>query len=305
MILSKLDFSERRKRLKKQIQQKRSLRFIGSFSPLVSRLIEEKGFDGIYVSGAMISSLKALPDIGLTTLQEVSTEAENIMQSTSLPSLVDADTGFGQALNCARAVREMEKRGLSGLHIEDQEFPKRCGHLDHKKLIPLEDMVKKIRACTKAREDKDFLIIARTDAFSLLGMKEAVLRAQAYQEAGADVIFPEALPNLEAFEEFRQKVEAPLLANMTEFGKTDIISYKAFEELGYNIVIYPVSTWRIALNAVEKGLDSLYQDKQKELLPQMQTRERLYELLRYKDYNTFDEEAFNFKLKKTLHKKGK
>ena len=220
--------------------------------------------------------------------------AQDITQVSSLPSISDADTGFGLPLNCARAVREMERRGLSGLHIEDQEFPKRCGHLDHKKIIPIEDMVQKIRACVKAREDKNFLIIARTDAFSISGMKEAVLRAKAYQKAGADMIFPEALPSLEAFKEFREKVQAPLLANMTEFGKTDIISHKDFEKIGYNIVIYPVSTWRLALKAVEEGLHTLSQDKQKQLLPQMQTRERLYELLCYKDYSIFDKEVFNF-----------
>ena len=297
MILSDKNFLKRREQLKKRIKEERGLRFVGSFSPLVSRLIEEKNFDGIYVSGAVLSSLKALPDVGLTTLSEVAQEAENITHSSSLPSLVDADTGFGEALNCARTLCEMEKRGLSGMHIEDQEFPKRCGHLDHKKLISVKDMVNKITACVKARTDKNFLIIARTDAFSVLGMEEAVKRAKAYAEAGADVIFPEALTSMDSFKKFRDEVKTPLLANMTEFGKTDIIPSASFKKIGYNIVLYPVSTWRLALHAVEKGLKILAQDEQKKLLSQMQTRERLYELLCYKEYNSFDEETFNFKLK--------
>lgn len=297
MVLSHKDFLDRRKRFKKAIHESKGLRFVGSFSPLVSSLIQEKKFDGIYVSGSIISSLKGLPDVGLTTLSEVAQEAENIVKFSDLPSIVDADTGFGEALNCARALGEMEKRGLSGMHIEDQEFPKRCGHLDHKTLISSEDMIKKIQACVRVRRDENFLIIARTDAFSVLGMNEAVKRAKAYAEAGADVIFPEALSSLDVFKEFRDRVKTPLLANMTEFGKTDIISAQSFKNIGYNIIIYPVSTWRLALHAVEKGLETLSQDKQKELLPVMQTREQLYKLLCYKDYNSFDKETFNFKIK--------
>ena len=297
MIFDQISPVERREKLKKRLKSS-CLRFVGSFSPLVSRLIEQKGFDGLYISGAVASSLQAWPDIGLMTLKEMADQAENISQFSSLPSFVDADTGFGGAVQCARAVYELEKKGLSGLHIEDQAFPKRCGHLDKKKLISTEEMALKIQSAVKARKDKNFLIIARTDARGVEGLDSAISRAKEYLSAGADMIFPEALPSLKEFEKFRSQISAPLVANMTEFGKTDIIPYRVFKEMAYNIVIYPVSVWRLALKAVDEGLSLLSQDRQKDLLPQMQTRQELYDLLKYEDYNQFDKELFNFSLKK-------
>ena len=293
MLSTQKSASQKRQELKTKLTSGKCLRFVGAFSPLVARLIEEKGFDGVYVSGAVVSSDKAWPDIGLTTLNEVLSRAENISDSSSLPTVMDADTGFGESINCARVVMEAEKAGLCGLHIEDQVFPKRCGHLDNKKIISTEDMVLKIRAAVKARKDKNFLIIARTDAKSVVDIKEAISRAKAYAEAGADVIFPEALFSVKEFEEFRKQVSTPLLANMTEFGKTDIITHKEFEKIGYNMMIYPVSTWRIALKAVEEGLEELYKDHQEKLLDKMQTRKRLYEVLRYEDYQKFDKNIFD------------
>ncbi len=297
MIFKQVSAQEKRKKLKKNLENS-CLRFVGSFSPLISRLIEKKGFDGIYISGAVVSSLKGWPDIGLTTLTEMVDCAENITQSSLLPSIVDADTGFGGAVNSARSLYEFERKGLSGFHIEDQDFPKRCGHLDKKNLISIQDMVLKIQSAVKARKDKSFLIIARTDARGVEGMEQAVDRAKAYVEAGADMIFPEALLSVKEFEYFRSQLSVPLMANMTEFGKTDIIPYSVFKSMAYNIVIYPVSVWRLALKSIDKGLDVLYKDRQKDILTEMQTRKELYDLLEYENYNQFDKEVFNFSIKK-------
>ena len=297
MIIKQISSQEKRQKLKVKLESS-CLRFVGSFSPLVSRLIEKKGFDGIYVSGAVLSSLHGWPDIGLTSLNEVVNSAESLTQNSILPSIVDADTGFGSESNLARAVYELEKKGLSGFHIEDQTFPKRCGHLDKKNLVSVEEMSLKIQTAVKARKDSNFLIIARTDARGVEGIEQAVERAKAYISAGADMIFPEALRSIEEFETFRKAVSVPLMANMTEFGKTDIIPYKTFKSLSYNIVIYPVSAWRLALKAVDQGLDTLFKDQQKDLLSQMQTREELYDLLQYEDYKQFDKELYNFSIKK-------
>ena len=297
MICESISPKEKRKQLKKKLESS-CLRFVGSFSPLVSRLIERKGFDGIYISGSVVSSLQGWPDIGLTTLKEVTEEAENIAKNSSLPSFVDSDTGFGGPVHLARALYEFEKRGLSGLHIEDQRLPKRCGHLDEKTLIPIEEMNLKIQSAVKARRDKNFLIVARTDARAVEGMESALERAKSYLSAGADMIFPEALESVEEFKLFRDQISAPLMANMTEFGKTEIIPYKIFKKLAYNLVIYPVSTWRLALKAVDEGLQTLFEDQQESLLPKMQTRQELYDLLEYENYNQFDKDIFNFSLKK-------
>ncbi|MCY4321960.1 MAG: methylisocitrate lyase [Bdellovibrionaceae bacterium] len=297
MIFKQISAQEKRKSFKRQLESS-CLRFVGSFSPLVSRLIEKKGFDGIYVSGAVVSSLKGLPDIGLTSLTEVADFAEAFTQCSVLPSIVDADTGFGEEVNLARTVYELERKGLSAFHIEDQTFSKRCGHLDQKKLISVEEMLLKIRTAVKARRDKNFLIIARTDARGVEGLDQALKRAKAYISAGADIIFPEALQSIKEFEIFRSEISAPLMANMTEFGKTEIIPYKTFKTLSYNIVIYPVSLWRLALKAVDQGLDHIFNDQQKDLLKKMQNRQELYDLLQYEDYKTFDKELYNFSLDK-------
>lgn len=289
---------EKRKNLRERLKQSSCLRFVGSFSPLVSALIEEKGFEGIYVSGAVVSGDQGWPDVGLTTLNEVTERAETLTRLSNLPSLADGDTGFGSAMNCARLVAEMEQRGLSGVHIEDQGYPKRCGHLEGKKLVSIEEMVCRIQSAVKARKDKNFLTIARTDARGTDDMAEALKRAKAYQAAGADMIFPEALHTVREFEEFRSQISLPLLANMTEFGKTDLIPHKVFEKIGYNIVIYPVSTFRLALKAVEEGLDALSRDGQAQLISRMQTRDRLYQLLQYKNYENFDKNIFDFSVKK-------
>ena len=273
------------------------LRMPGAFSPLVARIVQEVGFDGVYVSGAALSADLALPDIGLTTLTEVAGRGGAIAQGTDLPTLIDADTGFGEPLNAARTTRVLEQAGLAGLHLEDQVNPKRCGHLDNKAVVPVAEMLGRIRAAVDARTDPNFVICARTDARAVEGLAAAIDRAKAYADAGADLIFAEALADESEFEAFRAAVDVPLLANMTEFGKTPLLDVATLELLGFNVVIYPVTTLRIAMGAVEAGLRTIAATgTQESVVPVMQTRARLYELLDYAEYNQFDSTVFNFTL---------
>jgi len=273
------------------------LRFPGAFSPLVAMAIQRHGFEGVYVSGAALSADLGLPDIGLTTLPEVAARGGAIARATDLPALIDADTGFGGALNVARTIQILEDAGLCGCHLEDQVNPKRCGHLDHKSLVATQAMVEKIRAATGARRDRNFVIMARTDARAAEGLNGAIARARAYLDAGADAIFPEALADEGEFEKFRKAVKVPLLANMTEFGKTRLLTAKQLADLGINLVIYPVTTLRLAMKAIERGLAAISKEgTQASLIGEMQTRAQLYELLRYEDYAKFDKDVFNFKL---------
>jgi methylisocitrate lyase len=273
------------------------LRFPGAFSPLVSMLIERQGFEGVYISGAVLANDLGLPDVGLTTLSEVSQRGRAIARATALPAIIDADTGFGEPMNTARTVQELDELGLCGCHFEDQENPKRCGHLDGKTLVPVGDMVKKIRAASTARRDKNFVIVARTDARAGEGLDGAIQRAQAYVDAGADMIFAEALADEKEFTKFKKAVNAPLLANMTEFGKSKLLTTKQLADAGVNVVIYPVTSLRLAMKAVEDGLAVIKKEgTQEALLKNMQTRAELYELLCYKDYEQFDKDVFNFKL---------
>lgn len=272
-------------------------RFPGAFSPLVAKLVAELGFEGVYVSGAVLSADLGLPDIGLTTLTEVSGRGAQIAGVTDLPTLIDADTGFGEPMSAARTVTVLEDAGLAGCHLEDQENPKRCGHLDGKAVVPTNEMVKRLRAAVSARRDPNFIICARTDAASIEGIPAAIDRAKAYADAGADLIFTEALHTPAEFEQFRAAVDTPLLANMTEFGKSQLLTAKQLSDIGYNVVIYPVTTFRLAMYAVEVGLREIsYSGTQSVLLDRMQPRSRLYELLRYSDYNQFDSDIYNFSL---------
>jgi methylisocitrate lyase len=288
--------SQKRAALREALRSGKLLRFPGAFSPLVSALIERQGFEGVYISGAVLSADLALPDVGLTTLTEVAQRGRAIARATALPAIIDADTGFGEPMNAARTVQEFEELGLCGCHFEDQLNPKRCGHLDHKSLVPAADMIKKIRAAVSARRDANFLIIARTDARESEGLPAAIARAKAYVEAGADMIFPEALHEESEFAQFRRAVSVPLLANMTEFGKTKLLTAQQLSNLGFNIVIYPVTALRLAMKAVEQGLERIKEEgSQESLLGSMQTRAELYSLLRYEDYARFDKDAYNFK----------
>ncbi|MBF6470899.1 MULTISPECIES: methylisocitrate lyase [Nocardia] len=295
LLSSATTAQQKRSALRAGLTSGRIQRFPGAFDPLVARLIQETGFEGVYVSGAVLSAELALPDIGLTTLSEVAARAQQIARVTDLPVLVDADTGFGEPMNAARTVTLLEDAGLAGCHIEDQVNPKRCGHLDGKAVVPVEDMVRRLRAAVSARRDPDFVVCARTDARGTDGLAAAIDRAKAYADAGADLIFTEALADAVEFAQFRAAVHVPLLANMTEFGKSELLSARELEELGYNAVIYPVTTLRLAMYAVEQGLREIDRTgTQAALLGAMQHRSRLYELLRYEQYNAFDAGIFTF-----------
>ncbi|WP_433528453.1 methylisocitrate lyase [Micromonospora sp. CA-263727] len=273
------------------------LRLPGAFNPLTARLVQQTGFEGVYVSGGALSAAAGLPDIGLTTLSEVAGWAADIAASTDLPALVDADTGFGEPLNAARTVQRLEDAGLAGCHLEDQVNPKRCGHLDGKALIPPQDMVRRLRAAVTARRDPDFLIMARTDARGVEGLAGAIARAKAYVDAGADAIFPEALADEAEFAAFRAALDVPLLANMTEFGKGPSLDADQLRDLGYNLVIYPVTTLRLAMGAVEAGLRRLAADGTATgLLDTMMTRSRLYEVIDYDGYGRLDADIAGFTL---------
>lgn len=297
MLFAKKNAAEKRVDFRKALKSGRLLRFPGAMNPLTAMAIESKGFDGVYISGAVLSADLGLPDIGLTTLSEVSGRGNQIARVTELPAIIDIDTGFGEPMNAARTVQVMEDAGIAACHIEDQENPKRCGHLDNKAVLPVGDVLKKIKAAANARRDANFVLIARTDSRAAEGLDKAIDRAKAYVDAGADMIFPEAMQDEKEFEAMRKALSVPLLANMTEFGKTKLLTAAQLEKLGYNVVIYPVTTLRIAMGAIERGLDVIRQEgTQESLVPQMQTRKDLYALLRYEDYNAFDQGIFNFKL---------
>jgi len=299
MLFNKVSSAEKRLKFKKGLASGKLLQFPGAFSPLVSMLIEEKGFDGVYISGAVLSNDLGLPDIGLTTLTEVAQRGRAINRVTGLPTIIDVDTGFGEPMNMARTIQEIEEMGISACHLEDQMNPKRCGHLDNKQLVTVEEMSKKVIAAVNARRDPNFIIIARTDSRASEGLEKAIDRAKAYVDAGADMIFPEAMKDESDFEAFRKAIKVPLLANMTEFGKSELLNKSQLENLGYNLVIYPVTTLRLAMGQVERGLDEiLSKGTQAGVLTEMQTRKRLYEILQYENYNEFDQDIYNFKLDK-------
>ena len=293
MHFTKKNSSEKRIELKNKLKKQKILKFPGAYNPLTAKLIAEIGFEGIYISGGVMANDLGVPDIGLTTLKEVSYRANQISRVTDLPTIVDVDTGFG---NCKKTIETFENLGLSGCHIEDQIDQKRCGHLDNKEIIPSAIMVNKIKTAVKAKKDKNFLVIARTDANSVEGLKKTIDRVKAYEDAGADIIFPEAMKDEKEFEQIRKNSKANLLANMTEFGKSKLLSANELENLGYNIVIYPVTTQRLAMKSVEDGLRTIMNDgHQNNIIDKMQTRKRLYELVEYEKYNTPDKKITDFK----------
>ncbi|MFF4159974.1 methylisocitrate lyase [Streptomyces sp. NPDC001678] len=297
MLHTRTTPAERRRAFRERLASGRLLRVPGAVNPLSARLIQETGFDAVYLSGAVLSADLGLPDIGLTTTTELAARAQQICRVTDLPALIDADTGFGGPLNAARTVQLMEDAGLAGLHLEDQVNPKRCGHLDGKAVVSREDMARRVRAAADARRDPGFLLMARTDARAVEGLAAAIDRAKAYVDAGADAVFPEALVDEREFEAFRAAVDVPLLANMTEFGKGRLLDARTLQDLGYNIALYPVTLLRLAMGAVEDGLRTLAAEgTQESLLPRMQTRSRLYELLGYEEYTAFDASVFDFTL---------
>jgi len=260
----------------------------------MARQVEQAGFDAVYVSGAgMANSTAGVPDIGLLSMEEVVRLAGYVARAVRIPAVVDADTGFGEGESVAQTIRQLEKAGLAGCHIEDQTFPKRCGHLAGKTIVELGTMIERIKTAVGARRDKDFLIIARTDARSVEGFDRAVERAGEYLAAGADAIFPEALQSADEFRDFAKEIDLPLMANMTEFGKSPLLSFKQLADFGYRMVIFPQSAFRVSMNASEKFFAALKKaGTQNDWLDQMQTRQELYDLL---DYDPAAEEWKGFR----------
>ena len=297
MLYSTTSAADKRANLRAALATGELLRFPGALNPLSVKLIEEKGFEGVYISGAVLAADLGLPDIGLTTLTEVAGRSQQIARMTNLPAIVDADTGFGEPMNVARTVQTLEDAGVAGLHIEDQVNPKRCGHLDGKAVVDGDTAIKRINAAVGARRDPNLLIMARTDIRAIEGLPAAIDRAKALVDAGADAVFPEAMKDLSEFEAMRKAIDVPLLANMTEFGKSELFTNQQLADVGMNIVIYPVSLLRLAMGAAERGLDTiLAEGSLNSEVPNMQTRARLYELLDYEAYNEFDTSVFNFQL---------
>ena len=293
MHFTKKNAQEKRKDFINGLKQKKLLRFPGAYNPLCAKLIAEIGFDGVYISGGVMSNDLGIPDIGLTSLNQVSYRANQISKVTDLPSIVDADTGFS---DCKKTIKTFENFGLTGCHIEDQIAEKRCGHLENKQLISTKEMVEKIKISIDSRKDKNFSIIVRTDANLVEGLNKTIERIKAYEAAGADIIFPEAMKDEKEFENVRKNSKVYLLANMTEFGKSKLLSTKDLESLGYNIVIYPVTTQRLAMKSVEDGLKSIFKDgHQNNIIDKMQTRKRLYELVEYEKYNSPGKKITDFK----------
>ncbi len=260
----------------------------GVFNPAVALLAARMGFKALYLSGAALTGSLAMPDLGLITLSELAAFTRYIARVAPAPLIVDADTGFGEAINVARTVRELEESGAAAIQIEDQVMPKKCGHLSGKELVSPEDMAKKIIAAVEARR-RETVIIARTDARAVEGLEGAVERAKIYLEAGADVIFPEALESLEEFREFARRVKAPLLANMTEFGRTPYITVSEFREAGYKIVIFPVTTFRASMKASKEVLEEIMEKgTQRGILDKLMTRREFYDLIGYHEYEERD-----------------
>ena len=297
MLNSNVSAAEKRRLLRERLASGELLRFPGAFNPLSARLIERKGFEGVYISGAVLSADLGLPDIGLTTLTEVAGRGQQIARMTDLPALIDADTGFGEPMNVARTIQTLEDAGVAGCHIEDQVNPKRCGHLDGKSVVDADTAIKRIRAAVDARRDPDFLVMARTDIRAVEGLDAAIDRAKGLVDAGADAIFPEAMRTLAEFEAMRAALDVPILANMTECGKSDLFSVDQLRDVGVNIVIWPVSLLRIAMGAASRALDTLTEEGHlTSKLGEMQHRADLYDLIDYEGYNRFDANVFDFQI---------
>lgn len=287
--------AQRRKRFRELLAGSEIVQFPGAINPINAQIIEQLGFEGVYISGGAFSAAQGLPDIGLTTLTEVVAHGRNISRVTNLPTFIDADTGWGEAMNVARTVQEFEDAGLAGMHLEDQVNPKRCGHLDGKEVVSTAEMVKRISAAVKGRRDENFVICARTDARAGEGLDAAIDRAKAYADAGADLIFPEAMRDLSEFETFASALDVPILANMTEFGKSELFTTEQLAGVGVRLVIYPVTTLRIAMGALKRGLETIRAEgTQESIVEGMQTRADLYETIDYSAYNDFDADIFNF-----------
>ena len=300
MLYATQTAAQKRVRLRELLTPGAAQPFPGAFTPLTAKLIQDKGFPGVYISGAVLANELGLPDVGLTSLSEVAARGGQIARMTDLPCLIDADTGFGEPMNVARTVQELEDAGLAGCHIEDQFNPKRCGHLDGKNMVDIDTAVKRIRAAVDGRRDPNFLIMARTDLRAVEGLDAAIDRMRTLVEAGADAVFPEALKDIGEFQSVCQAMEplgVPVLANMTEFGKSELFTREQLAEAGVAMVIYPVTLLRAAMGAAERVLDTIQAEgTQQSQVEHMQTRARLYELVDYEAYNRFDTGIFNFQV---------
>ena len=299
MLYAQTPAHEKRRLFRERLRSGELLRFPGAFNPLSARLIERKGFDGVYISGAVLSADLGLPDIGLTTLTEVSQRAAQIARVTELPAIVDADTGFGEPMNVARTIQTLEDAGLAGTHIEDQVNPKRCGHLDGKEVVDEHTALRRIRAAVDARRDPAFLVMARTDIRAVSGLAATIDRAKSLVDAGADAVFPEALKDLSEFEAVASALDVPVLANMTEFGKSELFTVGQLQDAGVRMVIWPVSLLRMAMGAAERALDTLASEGSLvSRLGDMQHRADLYDLSDYQEYNRFDAGIFDCEIGK-------
>ena len=261
----------------------------GVFNAVIAKIAERLGFEAVYISGAGLANARGLPDLGLLSMSEVLYQASAIASSVNVPAIADIDTGFGEVLNVMRTVQEFERAGIVAVQIEDQVMPKKCGHLEGKELVSIETMIQKIKGAVEARQNPDFIIIARTDARAVEGLNGAIKRAQAYAKAGADIVFPEALESKAEFSRFSKVIKIPLMANMTEFGKTPHISVEEFESMGYGIVIFPMTSFRIMTKAVEDALKELKKNgTQKQMLSKMHTRKQIYDIINYDEYEKVD-----------------
>lgn len=263
----------------------------GVYNGISARLAEQAGFKAAYLSGSGIAGAMGLPDLSVTTSTEVAEEIRRICGVTKLPLIVDADTGFGEPINVVRTVRLFEQAGAAGMHLEDQVLPKRCGHLNGKKIVEQEEMIRKIRIAVQTRKNSNFTIIARTDARSVLGVEEAIERSNAYLDAGADLIFTEALESMDEFKKFHKEVHGPLLANMTEFGKSPLLSVDELKEIGYRVVIFPLTAFRVSLKAIQDTYSHIMKaGTQRDYMDKLMTRADFYELIGYNEYEKEDTE---------------
>ncbi len=283
-------------KLKELINEEKIIPVAGVFNPISALLARQAGFKCCYLSGAALTASLGMPDLSLIELNEIAMMTKYIYRASNMPLIVDVDIGFGEVLNVAKTAREMEESKAAAIQIEDQELPKRCGHLAGKRVIDKEKMAQKIIAAKKS--SKNLLIIARTDAKAVNGIEDAIERAVLYVKAGADVIFPEALETEEEFKKFAKELNVPLLANMTEFGKTPFINLEQFQDWGYKFVIYPVTALRIANKAIKDAFEHIKRyGTQKDITYKMQTRKELYETIKYYDYENFDKNIAKNKCK--------